>query len=39
VEEDEDLEATMKDGKTATAAALESQPSAATEPRSQKETA
>jgi hypothetical protein len=30
----------MKDGKTATAAAaLEPQPSAATEPRSQKETA
>jgi small subunit ribosomal protein S2 len=39
VEEDEDLEATMKDGKAVTAAVLEPQPSVAAEPGSQKETA
>jgi small subunit ribosomal protein S2 len=40
LEEEEDLEATMKDGKAATAAAvLEPQPTAATEPGGQKETA
>jgi hypothetical protein len=39
VEEDEDLEATMKDGKAVTAAVLEPQPSVAAEPGGQKETA